>query len=82
MIVDTIAGYVGSSMYISIHLLYIEVGIIEFMSKIWRNYWSCHTWQGGQVELDLSPDTETEVQGSVPSSVSGLLSGLAAFGFP
>jgi len=42
----------------------------------------CPTCQGGQLELGLSLDTETEVQGSVPSSVSALLAGLSAFGVP
>lgn len=42
----------------------------------------CHACQGGQLELDQSPDTEAEGQGSMPSSVSVLLSGLPAFGAP
>lgn len=68
--------------YVHLHSFGTWKLTVEFANKSWRNYLLCHTWQGSQLQLDPSPDTEKKVQGSVPSSVSALLFVLTGFGFP
>lgn len=63
-------------------LWYMKFTVFEFGNRSWRNYLLCHTWQGSQLNLDLSPDTESELQGSCLVQSLGSFFLLTGFGFP